>query len=90
MHMCIHEYNASALVLAQTIPPQFNPASKQYAVKTHWFRDRCIDFEIVIQKILTIEQLGDICTKYLLVSTFQYLRKKLMVCYVVFLDKAVF
>ena len=37
MHVCIHEYNAGALVLPQTIPPQFTPQSKYYAVKTHWF-----------------------------------------------------
>ena len=37
MHVCIHEDNTSALVLAQTLPPQFTPASKYYAVKTHWF-----------------------------------------------------
>ena len=32
-HVCIHEDNAGALVLAQTTPPQFTPASKHYAVK---------------------------------------------------------
>ena len=48
MHVCIHEYNAGALVLALKIPPQFIPASKHYAVKTHWFRERCIDLGIVV------------------------------------------
>ena len=35
IHVCIHEYNAGALVLAQTLPHQFTPESKHYAVKTH-------------------------------------------------------
>ena len=35
MYMCIHEDNADALVLAQTPPPEFKPASKHYTVKTH-------------------------------------------------------
>ena len=38
MHVTIHEDNAGALVLAQILPPPFTPASKHYAVKTHWFR----------------------------------------------------
>ena len=71
MHVCIHEDNSGALVLAQTLPPQFTPASKHYAVKTHWFRERCIDLGIVIKEISTKEQLGDICTKCLPVATFQ-------------------
>ena len=35
MHVCIHEDNAGALVLAQIIPPQVTPRSKHYAAKTH-------------------------------------------------------
>ena len=50
IRVCIHEDNAGALVLVQTLPPQFTPTSKYYAVKTHWFRERCIDLGIVIQK----------------------------------------
>ena len=78
MHVCIHEDNAGALVLANTLPPQSTPASKHYAVKTHWFREKCLEMKIEIIKISTTEQLGDICTKCLPVATFQYLRKKLM------------
>ena len=80
MHVCIHEDNTRALILAQTLPPQFTPSSKHYAVKTHWFREKCIEMSIVIQKISTTEQLGDIFTKCLPVATFEYLRKKLMGC----------
>ena len=78
MHVCIDEYNGDVLVLAQTLLPQFTPASKHYGVKIHQSRERFIDLGIVIQKISKIEQLEDICTKCLTVATFQYLRKKLM------------
>ena len=78
MHVCIHENNAGALVLAQTLPPQFTPASKHYAVKTHWFREKCIERSVVIQKVSTIEQLGGVCTQFVPVVNFQYLRKKIM------------
>ena len=78
MHIVIHEDNAGALILAQKVPPQFTPRSKHYAIKTHWFRESCIARQIVLQKISTTEQLGDICTKCLPLATFEYLRKKLM------------
>ena len=78
MHVRIHEDNAGALTLAQTVPPQMTPQSKHYAVKTHWFREKIIELGISIQKISTVEQIGDICTKCLPQATFEYLRKKLM------------
>jgi hypothetical protein len=34
MHVSVHEDNAGALVWAETIPPQFTPRSKYYAIKT--------------------------------------------------------
>ena len=70
MHVCIHEDNAGALVLDHTLPPQFNPESKHCAVKTYWFRERFIEFVMVIQKISMTEQLGDICNKCLPVANF--------------------
>ena len=78
MHVVIHEDNAGALILAQTLPPQATPRSKHYAIETHWFREACIAHNIVLQKISTTEQLGDICTKCLPQATFECLRKKLM------------
>ena len=33
----VHEDNAGALILANTLRPQFTPRSKHYATKTHWF-----------------------------------------------------
>ena len=37
MHVSIHEDNAGALVLADTLPPQYTPRSKHYHTKTIWF-----------------------------------------------------
>ena len=45
MHVCIHEDNGDVLVLANTIPPQFTPANKHYAVKTHLFGEKCIEMK---------------------------------------------
>ena len=78
MHVSIHEDNAGALVLAETIPPQFTPRSKYYAIKTVWFREEINKRGIKLLKIDTTEQLGDIFTKGLPRATFEYLRKKMM------------
>ena len=63
MKVSIHEDNAGALVLAQTIPPQFTPRSKYYAIKTVWFREEIQKRKIKLLKIDTVQQLGDIFTK---------------------------
>ena len=78
MHVSVHEDNAGALILAQTIPPQFTPRSKYYAIKTVWFREEIHKRGIHLLKIETLEQLGDIFTKGLARATFEYLRKKMM------------
>jgi hypothetical protein len=78
MHVSIHEDNAGALVLAETIPPEFTPRSKYYAIKTVWFREEIQKRAIKLLKIDTVEQLGDIFTKGLPRVTFEYLRKKMM------------
>ena len=78
MHVVIHEDNAGTLILAKTVPRQFTPRSKAYDVKTHWFREQIIEHGINILKLSMTEQLGDICTKFLPLATFQYLRKKMM------------
>ena len=78
MNVSIHEDNAGALILAETLPPQFTPRSKFYALKTIWFREQIVLRGIKLFKIDTIEQLGDIFTKPLPKVTFEYLRKKLM------------
>ena len=78
MHVSIHEDNAGALVLAETIPPEYTPRSKYYAIKTVWFREEIQKRAIKLLKIDTVEQLGDIFTKGLARATFEYLRKKMM------------
>ena len=37
LNVSIHEDNAGALILADTLPPQFTPRSKHYHLKTIWF-----------------------------------------------------
>ena len=78
MHVSIHEDNAGALVLAETIPPEFTPRSKYYAIKTVWFREEIVKRGIKLLKIDTVEQLGDIFTKGLARATFKYLRKRML------------
>ena len=78
MNVSIHEDNAGALILAQTLPPQYTPRSKHYHIKTVWFREEIVKRGINLVKIETVEQLGDIFTKGLGKVTFEYLRKKLM------------
>jgi hypothetical protein len=52
-----------ALVLAKTLPPQFTPKSKYYAIKTIWFFEEIFKRGTQLLKINTVEQLGDIFTK---------------------------
>jgi hypothetical protein len=78
MHVSVHEDNAGALILAETLPPQFTPRSKYYAIKTVWFREEIHKRGIKLLKIETVEQLGDIFTKGLPRATFEYLRKKMI------------
>eukprot|EP00804_Cyclotella_cryptica_P004800 CCRYP_004888-RB/>CCRYP_004888-RB protein AED:0.33 eAED:0.32 QI:0/-1/0/1/-1/0/1/0/99 len=78
MNVSIREDNAGALVLAETLPPQFTPRSKHYAIKTIWFREQIVLRGIRLFKIDTVEQLGDMFTKGLPRTTFEYLRKKLL------------
>jgi hypothetical protein len=78
MNVSIHEDNLGALVLAKTLPPQFTPRSKYYVIKTIWFCEEIVKRGIKLNKIDTVEQLGDIFTKGLTRVVFEYLRKKIM------------
>ncbi len=73
MRVSVHEDNSGALVLAETLPPQFTPRSKYYAIKTIWFREEINKRGIKLLKIETSEQLGDMFTKGLAKLTFEYL-----------------
>ncbi len=73
MRVSVHEDNLGALVLAETLPPQFTPRSKYYATKTIWFCEEINKGGIKLLKIETSEQLGDMFTKGLAKPTFEYL-----------------
>ena len=66
INFSMHEYNAGALILAKTLPPQFILHSKYYASKTIWFREEINKREIKLLKIETVDLLGDIFTMGLL------------------------
>ncbi len=78
MNVSIHEDNLGVLVLAKILPPQFTPQSKYYAIKTIWFCEDIFKRDIQLNKIDTVEQLGDIFTKGLTRFVFEYLQKKIM------------
>ncbi len=73
MRVSVHEDNSGALVLAETLPPQFTPCSKNYATKTIWFCEDINRCGIKLLKIETSEQLGDMFTKGLAKPMFEYL-----------------
>jgi hypothetical protein len=72
MNVSIHEDNLGALVLAKTLPPQFTPRSKYYAIKTIWFCEEIFKRNIQLNKIDTVKQLGYIFTKGLTRAVFEY------------------
>jgi hypothetical protein len=73
MRISVHEDNSGALVLAETLPPQFMPRSKYYATKTIWFCEEINKRGINFLKIETFDQVGDMFTKGLAKPTFEYL-----------------
>ncbi|KAK1733534.1 hypothetical protein QTG54_015822 [Skeletonema marinoi] len=75
MNVSVHEDNSSALILAQTIPPEHKPRSIH--LETVWFREEIVKRGIKLLKIDTKEQLGDIFTKGLPRVVFEYLRQTL-------------
>jgi hypothetical protein len=77
-HVRIHEDNVGALLLGQLEPRRMTPRSKHYAIKYHWFREQLEPRGVVLTKIESAEQLGDIFTKGLGRVAFERLRKKLM------------
>ena len=77
MDVSLHEDNAGALVLANTIPPEYTPRSKFYHIETIWFREQINLRGIKVNKIATVDQLGDIFTKGLSREQFEYLREQL-------------
>ena len=76
--MSVHEDNSSALVLAKKFPPKCIPGSKYYATKMVLFCEEINKKKIVLLKIVTAEQMGDIFTKGITRENFEYLRNKIM------------
>jgi hypothetical protein len=56
MNASIYEEDSGALVLAKTLPPQFTPRSKYYAIKTIWFHEEIFKRDVQLHKIDTVEQ----------------------------------
>ena len=63
MHIKIHEDNVGALTLGRLEPKRMTPQSKHYAIKYHWFREQIGPCKIILVKVHTKDQLGDIFTK---------------------------
>ena len=78
LHVRIHEDNVGALTLGKLEPRRMTLRSKHYAVRYHWFRTEIGPRNIILQKIASAEQLGDIFTKGLGRVAFQRLRKQIM------------
>ena len=58
--------------------PKLTTRNKHYVAKSIWFQEDIVKRGIQLVKIDTGEQLGDIFTKSLPKTTFEYLRKKLI------------
>ena len=78
MKVSVHEDKAGALILSRTLPQKYTHRSKYDATKTICFREEINKRRIVLLKIVTIEQLGDLLTKCLPRATFEYLQNKIM------------
>jgi hypothetical protein len=63
MKVSVHEDDSGALVLAETLPPQFTPCGKYFAIKVIWFQEENNKRGVTLSKVDTKEQLGDIFTK---------------------------
>ena len=77
-HVRVHEDNVGALTLGQLEPRRMTLRSKHYAIKYHWFREEIGPRGVVLTKIDTKDQLGDIFSKGLGRVPFEHLQKKLM------------
>ena len=78
LHIKIHKDNVGALTLGKLEPRQMTLRSKHYTIKYHWFCNQIESRQVVLRKIETSQQLGDIFTKGLARVTFEQLQKKLM------------
>ena len=79
-HVRVHEDNVGALALGQLEPRRMTLQSKHYAVIYHWFRSQLGPEArgVILQKIDSANQLGDIFTNGLGRVVFEWLCKQLM------------
>jgi len=54
----VNEDNLGALVLAETLPPQFMPRSKYYATKTIWFLEEITNGESSFLRLILLNSVG--------------------------------
>ncbi len=78
MKLSVHEDNSGALVLMKTLPPQFTPWSKYYAIKMSWFCEEIRKRRVQLLKIDTVKQVEDIYTKGLTQVMFECLQNKII------------
>ena len=78
MNVSFQEDNVYALVLDRTFPPQFTQSSKYYATKNIGFCEDIVKHRIKFLKFDTVEQLGELFTKGMLISTIGYMCKKII------------
>ena len=63
MNVSIHKDIYDALILEETLPPQFTLYINHYSTKTIWFCEDIVKRSINLLKIDRVEQLGDLLTK---------------------------
>ncbi len=76
MKCTLFEDNKGAEELAKF--PKYRPRTKHIAIKFHHFREWVKNGKIIIKRVDTKEQEGDIFTKPLPIEAHEYLRKKFM------------
>jgi hypothetical protein len=78
LHTTIYEDNVGALTLSRLDPKRMTPCSKHSAIEYHWFCEQIGPRNIVLVKINSANQLGNIFTKGLSSGPFFHLQSKLM------------
>ena len=63
LNMSIHVHSDVALILAENLPPQFNPQRTHYASKNILFLEEIHNSGVKLNKIARMELIGDIYTK---------------------------
>ena len=87
MNVYDHEDNEGSLVLDKMFSHKFTLRGKHYATTNIWFREEIVKRGINLLKIGKDEQLGDLFTKGMLITTFEFLCKKIMGWYISQIDR---